>query len=136
MTFVVTVIFIAGALPLLFVLVSGFPSKTTHARWGKDYDNKNVRASLERLEGWRRRAHYAQQNGYEAFPPFAAGMMLAKWSNVAQAVLVPLGVAFLVFRVLHGSAYIVDSGFFRSAFWWCGLACTVGLFGSALAASL
>ena len=36
------------------------------------FDNAAPRETLEHLEGWRKRADWAQKNAFEAFPPFAA----------------------------------------------------------------
>ena len=130
MTFVIVVTLLAALMPFLFLALSGLPSRSAFARWGPGYDNSDPRASLDKLEGWRRRAHYAQQNGHEAFAPFAAGVMLATWAQGAYVV--ALASSFLAFRLAHGLAYIAGSGTWRSTFWWGGFACVLGLYASAL----
>lgn len=42
-----------------------------YAKFGfKGYNNRKPREFMEKLEGRHKRAHYAQMNSYEAFPPF------------------------------------------------------------------
>eukprot|EP01035_Chromulina_nebulosa_P035064 gene35064-47116_t len=43
---------------------------------GKDFDNAAPRVMLAKLDGWRQRANWAQLNGFEAFPPFAAAVII------------------------------------------------------------
>ncbi len=136
MTLVIAVLLLAALLPYLFILVSGLPARGAFSRWGPGYDNDDPRASLEKLDGWRRRAHFAQQNGHEAFAPFAVGVLLAFWAHAPSVWLGGLAFAFLAFRLAHGAAYIAGSGRWRSTAWWCGFGCVIGLYGAALAASL
>jgi uncharacterized MAPEG superfamily protein len=130
MTFVVVVTLLAALMPFFFLALSGIPAKGAFSRWGPGYNNDEPRASLDKLEGWRKRAHYAQQNGHEAFAPFAAGVILATWTH--GACVIPLAGSFLLLRLAHGLAYIAGSGAWRSAFWWGGFACVLGLYLSAL----
>ena len=125
---VVLIVFVAAVLPYLFAIASGLPSQTAVARWGRGYDNRDPRGSLERLEGWRRRAHFAQLNGHEAFGPFAAAMIFALLSGLARAWLLGLGGAFLLFRVVYGVLYVADRSTGRSVVWWCGVLVVVALF--------
>ena len=50
------------------------------------YDNHAPRDYLDKLDGWRKRAHWAQLNSFEAFAPFAAGVIIAQQSAVAQTI--------------------------------------------------
>ena len=43
----------------------------------KGFNNARPREFLGSLSGWPARANFAQQNAYEAFPPFAAGVIIA-----------------------------------------------------------
>src|SRR4051812_43501755 len=98
MTSIIVLTLLAALMPFLFLVLSGLPGKDTFARWGPGYDNSQPRASLDKLEGWRKSAHFAQQNGHEAFAPFAAGLFLAAWVHAPEARIVTLGSAFLGFR--------------------------------------
>lgn len=93
-----------------------------------DFDNANPRAWLSRLSGWRLRAHWAQQNQFEAFPPFAAGVIVAHQLGGAQAWIDALAVLFVLARLLYGALYVTDRPSLRSLAWTLGLACVVGLF--------
>ena len=50
----------------------------------KGYDNARPREFLGSLQGWPARANFAQQNSYEAFPPFAAGVIIAHLCDTPQ----------------------------------------------------
>ena len=92
------------------------------------FDNARPRAWLAALEGWRQRAHWAQLNSFEAFAPFAAGVIIAEMTAAAQAWVDGLAVAFVVLRLGYGFAYISDRPGLRSIIWTAAFACTVGLF--------
>lgn len=97
---------------------SGFPASGNH----------NPREVLESLDGYRKRAHWAQLNSYEAFPPFAAAVIIAHIAQAEQFWIDSLAIAFVVFRLLYGICYIGDWAAARSAVWGCGLACVIALF--------
>jgi uncharacterized MAPEG superfamily protein len=128
MLFTITFIFTAAALPYVFLILSGLPSRTERGRWGGDYDNREARASLERLTGWRRRAHFAQLNGHEAFAPFAAAMVCAQLAGGEVSRVHALAIGFIAFRLAHGAAYITNLGVPRSVSWGGGISCVAGLF--------
>jgi len=134
-TFTISCILAAGALPYLLVILTGIPDRSGAAsRWDGGYNNKDPRASAERLIGWRRRAHLAQLNGYEAFAPFAVGLLAAQLSNVDASLLRGLAVGFLVFRVLHAVFYVADKSTLRSVVWYGGIGCALALYIAALVA--
>lgn len=93
-----------------------------------DFDNANPRSWLEGLSGWRQRAHWAQQNHFEAYPPFAAGLIVAHQLGAAQPWVDTLAVVFIVARVLFGLFYVRNRPTLRSVVWTVGFACVVGLF--------
>ncbi|MFO0599087.1 MAG: MAPEG family protein [Myxococcaceae bacterium] len=128
MTLTLCAIFAAAVLPYAFLVLSGLPSRTERARWGSGYDNREARASLERLTGWRRRAHFAQLNGHEAFPAFAAAMGCATFAGVDPTQVHVLAGAFLGLRVAHGVAYVANRGLARSVLWSAAVTCVAALF--------
>lgn len=110
----------AALLPYLFTGLAKFT--------GPRYDNHAPRDWLERLHGWRKRAHWAQLNGFEAFPPFAAGVTVAHLAGAPQGRVDLLAFAWLGFRLAHGAAYLLDYAWTRSVFWSLALLCVAGLF--------
>ena len=94
----------------------------------RGYNNARPREFLGALSGWPARANFAQQNSYEAFPPFAAGVIIAHLCNAPQPTIDALAVTFIAARVAHGFCYIADRAGLRSLVWLVGLACVVGLF--------
>jgi uncharacterized MAPEG superfamily protein len=90
--------------------------------------NRAPREYLDRLTGWRRRAHWAQLNGFEAFPPFAAAVIIAQLRHVPQTYTDALAIAFITLRALHGVFYIADRAQWRSVVWFAAVACVITLF--------
>jgi uncharacterized MAPEG superfamily protein len=94
----------------------------------KRFDNRKPRDFQARLTGAAQRAHWAHLNSFEAFPPFAAGVLIAQQLGAAQARIDALAVAFVILRLLYGACYLVDRATLRSVVWAAGLACTIALF--------
>lgn len=111
----------AALLPYAFTGLAKFAG-------GPRYDNHAPREFLERLHGWRKRAHWAQLNAFEAFPPFAAGVLLAQQAGAAQATVDGLALAFVAARIAHGAFYLMDQAALRSLAWSAGLGAMIGLF--------
>jgi len=95
---------------------------------GSGFDNTRPRVYLSAVQGWRQRANWAQQNAWEAFAPFAAGVVIASQVGVAQSTINLLAGGFMAARILHGIFYITDQATLRSLVFIIGLLCTVGLF--------
>ena len=102
---------------------------------GKRYDNHAPRDFLDRLEGWRKRAHWTQLNSFEAFAPFAAGVIVAQLSAAPQGRIDALALAFIALRVVFGAFYVLDRPILRSVTWALAFACTIALFLTAAGAS-
>lgn len=100
---------------------------------GQGYNNRNPRAWVAKQEGNYRvqRANAAHLNAFEAFAPFAAGVVMAQLSGVAHATIAMLAVAFIVLRVLHGVLYLADQPLGRSLVWMGGYGCVLALLGLA-----
>jgi uncharacterized MAPEG superfamily protein len=125
-------------IPFLCVLIAGLlPYVATYiAKSRRDFDNRDPRGWLERLTGFRRRAHYAQLNGFETFPFFAVGVIIAYLAGADASWSAGLAVAFVVSRVLHLVFYLADRHILRSLSFTAGLACTIGLYVLALARTM
>lgn len=101
---------------------------TLTAKLGAPYDNRDPRGWLARQTGWRARANAAQQNGFEAFPLFAAGVIAAQLAGAEQDVIDKLALLFLAARIGHLGAYLADLAALRSLLWLVGIGSVVGLF--------
>jgi uncharacterized MAPEG superfamily protein len=110
----------AGILPLIWVAYA----KLTGGR----YDNRAPREFLAGVGGAAQRAHWAEQNAYEAFPFFAAGVLVAHLAGAPQATVDLLALVFVGARIAHGICYIADQATLRSLMWLIGWGSTVGLF--------
>jgi len=114
-------VFVALLLPYLYSVLArvGTP-KTGYVR--------DPRAFNETLSGWHRRAHLAQLNAFEAFPAFAAAVVIAQIAGTPQSSLDLAAFSFVVVRILHGVFYITDQPSLRSASWQAGMLCIVSIF--------
>lgn len=112
-------VLVAALLPYAF---------TGLAKSRADFDNARPREWLAAVPGWRQRAHWAQLNSFEAFPPFAAGVIIAQQAGAGQAAVDALALAFVALRGVYGGLYIADRPTARSLAWTAATACTVGLF--------
>ena len=119
-------VLIAALLPYVWVGIakSGAPR----------YDNSDPRGWLARQEAPRvRRATSAHLNSFEAFAPFAAGVVIAQLADVADSTIAMLAVGFVLARVLYGVAYLADAAKLRSLMWLVGLVMVAALFVLAIA---
>lgn len=109
MTPAIVCILIAGILPIV---------STAIAKAGRrDYDNRQPREWLARQSGYRARANAAQANAWEAFPFFAAGVLVAQWAQVDQGRIDTLAIAFIVLRIAYLGFYLADLALLRSLVW-------------------
>ena len=90
--------------------------------------NSAPREFLESVQGVQKRAHWAQQNSFEAFPPFAAAVVISHLAGGAQGTLDLLAMAWVATRVGYGICYLTDWATLRSLVWMAGVACVVALF--------
>jgi len=115
----------AGVMPILTVSI---------AKWGvRDYDNAEPRAWMDRLTGYRRRADYAHRNHFEAFPFFAAAVLVAEQLHGNASLINALALAFIFFRVVYTVLYVRNKPTLRSSAWLLAYLCVLGLFGVAAA---
>jgi uncharacterized MAPEG superfamily protein len=121
MTIAYWCVLIAAYLPILWTAIA----KSGH--FGRQA-NHTPRDYLENLSGWRKRAHWAQLNGFEAFPPFAAAVIIAQVRHLPQLQVDRLSVAFVILRLMHGALYVTGQASLRSVVWFASVACVVALF--------
>lgn len=107
-------VLIAALLPYVWVSVA--------KAGGTRYDNRDPRGWLARQDDPRSvRANAAQLNAFEAFAPFAVGVVLAQLAGVPGDRIAWIAVVFLGLRILHGIAYIANQHRLRSLAWAAGL---------------
>ncbi|WP_460417226.1 MAPEG family protein [Pseudomonas sp. microsymbiont 2] len=124
MTVALWCILIALCLAPLCALIA----KVSSGRFGLR-DNHDPRAFLETLSGLPRRAHAAQQNSFEAFPAFAAAVLVADIvGNAEQVTQDVLAVLYITSRLLYIICYLADWAALRSLVWFTGLALIVSFF--------
>jgi uncharacterized MAPEG superfamily protein len=119
LTIAIWCILAAGLLPYLATLV---------AKSRPGFDNTNPRAWLQKQDGFRQRANNAQLNSFEAFPLFAAAVIIGTYLQVARHSLDELAVGFVVARVLYIVCYIANWAALRSLVWFAGMFCCVAIF--------
>jgi uncharacterized MAPEG superfamily protein len=122
MSIAIWCILIAGLMPLAAVAV---------AKIDKTYDNNNPRDWLARRDGRAKRANAAHLNSFEAFPLFAAGVLVATMLNVKGATIDTLAIIFVVARIGYIWCYISDYATARSLVWFVGMGASIGLFAAA-----
>ena len=119
MTVALWCVLLAGLLPYVATL--------TAKTGGRRFDNRMPRAWLAGQEGYRARANAAQLNGFEAFPLFAAAVIVAHVVRGHDPVSDGLAVLFMVARVAYLGAFVADQARLRSAVWFVGLGSAVAL---------
>jgi uncharacterized MAPEG superfamily protein len=120
MTLAYLCLLVAALLPYVWIGVA----KTGAPR----YDNRDPRGWLDKQDSPRvRRATAAQHNAFEAFAPFAAGVLMAQFAGADPAWINALALAFVGLRVLHGLLYLGNRHSLRSLVWLAALACVVAL---------
>jgi len=120
MTIAFWCVLIAGLMPLLYAGVAKVGDRT--------FNNRKPRDWYESVTGYRRRAWWAQQNSLEAFPLFAAAVIVAHLAGAERSLVDALAVAFIAFRAAYGICYLADVHLARSLVWLGGLACCIWLF--------
>lgn len=120
MTIAYWCVLVGAFLPLLYTAIAKFA--------GPGFNNSRVRDFQERLEGFRKRAHWAHLNSFEAFPPFAAAVVIAHQAGAAGALVDYLALSWIGFRLLYGAFYLADQATLRSLAWLGAVVCWVWMF--------
>jgi uncharacterized MAPEG superfamily protein len=113
------------------VLVAGFLpyfGTLTAKIGGERFDNSNPRDWLNAQSGFRKRANAAQHNSFEAFPFFAAAVIIAHVAGAPQGRIDLFAVVFILARLFYIAFYVADMATLRSLAWFVGLGSVVALF--------
>lgn len=114
-------VLVAAMLPYVWTVIAKLSGS------GK-FDNNDPRAWLARQKNPRTsRANAAQMNAFEAFPAFAAAVILAQLAGVDHSRIALLALIFVFARSLHGIFYVTDKASLRTTAWFAGLVCVVVL---------
>jgi len=95
---------------------------------GERFDNSNPRAWLQKQQGFRARANAAQANSFEAFPFFAAAVVVAHLTQAPQDRIDALAVMFVIARAAFIVFYVADWHWARSIVWTIGIVATIAIF--------
>jgi uncharacterized MAPEG superfamily protein len=114
-------VFAVVALSLLTIV----PVKWIGAR---QYDNAKPRDPAFYQDAIRARALGAHQNGIEAFPFFAAAVLLAEFRSAPQNLINELAVLFLIVRIAYVLTYIGNRPRLRSILWNLGFTINIVIF--------
>ena len=112
-------VLIAGVMPVLTVL---------SVKLRRGYDNADPRAWLAQQQGWRKRADYAHRNHFEAFPFFAAAVMIAQQVHAPQASINLLAITFILARIVYTLLYLANLATLRTLAFGVAYGGVLGLF--------
>ena len=120
MTIAYLCILVAALLPYVWVGIA--------KQSGERYNNRDPRSWQTKQTNPRsQRANAAHLNGFESFPAFVAGVLMAQLAGVPHATITALAIIFVVARVLHGVFYIANVHALRSLVWLVGFASALAL---------
>jgi uncharacterized MAPEG superfamily protein len=113
-------VLIAAVIPLIAIVIA--------KAGGERYNNRHPRVWLDKQQGYRARAAAAQSNSFEAFPFFAAAVIIAHLTNAPQGRLDLLAIVFVVARIVYVVCYLADWHWARSLVWTIGFVTCVAIF--------
>ena len=94
----------------------------------RQFDNARPRDAAFYQDPLRARALGAHQNGIEAFPFFAAAVLLAEFRGAPQGLIDELAGLFLIVRIAYVFTYLGNRPTLRSILWSIGLAINIAIF--------
>jgi uncharacterized MAPEG superfamily protein len=92
------------------------------------FDNSKPRDEAFYADPIRARALGAHQNGIEAFPFFAAAVLLAEFRQAPQHLIDELAILFLIVRIAYVFTYLGNRPTLRSILWSLGFAINIAIF--------
>jgi uncharacterized MAPEG superfamily protein len=118
-------VLIAAVIPMIAIVIA--------KAGGERYNNRHPRVWLDKQQGYRARAAAAQSNSFEAFPFFAAAVIIAHLTDAPQGRLDLLAIVFVVARIVYVVCYLADWHWARSLVWAIGFVTCVVIFLSGVA---
>ena len=104
----------------LLLVLTKVPVFIAMSREDKGYDNAHPRDQQASLTGWGARAMAAHSNMFEAFPLFAAAVLVVHVTGTVGMLANWLAGAFIVARIVYTFLYLVDRSTLRSLVWGIG----------------
>lgn len=111
---------VAGLLPYLGTVIAKAGAGS--------YNNRDPREWLARQGGWRKRADNFQANSFEAFPLFAAAVIVAHLAGAEPSRIDSLALIFVAARLAYLGCYLANWHMARSIVWMIGLVVTITIF--------
>jgi uncharacterized MAPEG superfamily protein len=114
----------------VFAIVMLYLLSIAPIRWlrFRGFDNSKPRDPAFYEDPIAARSLGAHQNGIEAFPFFAAAILLAEFRACPQRLIDELAVLFVIVRVAYVFTYLGDRPMLRSILWSIGFAINVAIF--------
>lgn len=116
---IIYLILIACILPYVFTIIAKVVGGFTIA------DNQNPREFLAKTTGLAARANAVQQNSFESLPLFIAAILMAEYMVVSQHLIMMLGIAYIVLRIIYAICYLANISTLRSIIWFLSMACPI-----------
>lgn len=113
---------------LVVVLLPYFLSVASRSGAPRSDYVRDPRGYSDALAGWRRRAHLAHLNAFEATPALLAGVLVAELAHAPKDHVDLLALAFVAMRIAHAALYLADRPMLRSHAWQLGILCIIGFF--------
>jgi uncharacterized MAPEG superfamily protein len=110
------------------VLIPYFLSLAARSSVSRSQYISDPRSYSESLVGWRRRAHLAHLNAFEATPALLAGIVGAHLAHAPISHINVLAILFLCLRLAHAGLYLSDRPMLRSHAWRLGIICIIAMF--------
>jgi uncharacterized MAPEG superfamily protein len=111
----------------LMLIITKMPMAIAMKNMSGAYDNKQPRLQAAKLEGFGKRAMSAHENSIEAFPLFAAGVLMALYAQASVAMIENLCLAFVAARIAYVVCYWLDWDKVRSLVWGVGFVSSLWL---------
>jgi len=114
----------------VFAIVTLYLSSIAPIKWlrFRRFDNSKPRDPAFYEDPIAARSLGAHQNGIEAFPFFAAAILLAEFRACPQRLVDELAVLFVIVRIAYVFTYLGDRPTLRSILWSIGFAINIAIF--------
>jgi uncharacterized MAPEG superfamily protein len=117
------------AFGFLLIVISHIPALIGRAlKNSRGVNNSVPRKDVQDLKGWAYRAWISHQNTIEAFPSFAAAVLIALHAKVAGLLIAKLCVIWVISRIAYILVYIFNLATIRTFVWFVGWTSILSLF--------